>query len=148
MERLTNPGDRTTKPRTDKSSKLAKKGSKQIYSFLRANINRGNLTRQSEDSVNRMLGQIQTIQFFNNMYKNTSKIRCNPKLKYQEQIIGMNRQTLNKPLSKYPKLRIEADCTFCTIRNVQPRPQETPQHFYSERIYVQRLWTDIRDWAT
>ena len=60
-------------------------------------------------------------------------------------MIGMNRQALNKPLSKYPRLRIAPDCTFCTIRNVQPRPQETHQHFYSECIYVERLWTDIRD---
>ena len=63
-------------------------------------------------------------------------------------MIGMNRQALSKPLSKYPRLRIAPDCTFCTIRNVQPRPQETHQHFYSECIYVERLWTDIRDWAT
>ena len=62
-------------------------------------------------------------------------------------MIGMNRQALNKPLSQYPKFMIEADCTFCTIRNEQPRPQKTQQNFSSECIYVQRLWTDIRYWV-
>ena len=62
-------------------------------------------------------------------------------------MIELNRQALNKQLSKYPGLEIEIGCTFCTIRNAQPTPHETQQHFYSECIYIQRLWTDIKDWA-
>ena len=85
----------------NKITKLAKKGSKHSYTFLREKINRGSQTKQSEDRGNRMLGKMQTIQLFNNMYKKNSKIKCNPKQKYQEQMIGMNSQALHKQLLKY-----------------------------------------------
>ena len=67
--------------------------------------------------------------------------------KHQAQRIWNIMEGLNKPLSKYPKLGREAGCTFCSIINAQPTSNETQQPFYSECISVQRLWTEIRDWA-
>ena len=64
-----------------KDTKLAKKGSKHIYQFLRAKINRGALTNPSEHNINLMLGQMQSPTFFNNLYRNVSKIKYNPRQK-------------------------------------------------------------------
>ena len=80
-----------------------KKGSKHIYQFLRAKINRGALTNPSEHSINLMLGQMQSTVFFNNLYRNVSKIKCNPRQKFQELMILLHRQALNKHLSNYKK---------------------------------------------
>ena len=59
----------------------------------------------------------------------------------------MKRPALNKPLPKYPRLGIDAGCSFCTLKHAYLKPQETQHKFYSECIYAQRLWTAIRDWA-
>ena len=71
------------------------KSSKHFYNWLRAKINTGNLTKDSEKQINYILGRMQSINFFNGIYKNNSKIKCNPKLKFQEQMIGKHRQALN-----------------------------------------------------
>ena len=45
-----------------------KKGSKHFYKWQRAKINTGNLTKDSEDHINRTLGRMQSITFFNGIY--------------------------------------------------------------------------------
>ena len=70
----------------------------------RAKKIRGTLTKSAEQSIDIMLGKMQTIKFFNGMFKNISKIKCNPRQKFQELMIGLNRQELNEQLSKYRSL--------------------------------------------
>ena len=77
-----------------------KKGSKHLYNWQRAKINTGNLTKDSENHINRTLGRMQSITFFNGIYKNSSLIKCNPTQKFQKQMIGMHRQALNYIVSK------------------------------------------------
>ena len=94
-----------------------KKGSKHIYQLLRANVNRGALTSPSEHSINLMLGQMQSPTFFNNLYRNVSKIKCNPRQKFQELMLLLHR--LNKHLSKCKLLqgvKMDPACTFCRLR--------------------------------
>ena len=50
------------------------KGSKHFYIAMIAKINRETLTTESEGSINQMLGQRQSIDFLNGMYRNSSKI--------------------------------------------------------------------------
>ena len=62
----------------------------------------------------------------------------------------LHRQALNKHLSKYKLLqgvKIDPACTFCRLRGTTPLPSETPVHFYSQCIFIQRLWTKIWDWT-
>ena len=62
----------------------------------------------------------------------------------------LHRQALNKHLSKYKLLqgvRIDPACTFCRLKGTTSLPSETPVHFYSQCIFIQRLWTEIRDWT-
>ena len=61
-------------------------------------------------------------------------------------MIGINRQALNKQFSKYKGLRREPGCTFGS-QSHYPIAHESQLHFYSECNYVQRLWTQIKDWA-
>ena len=65
-------------------------------------------------------------------------------------MIVLHRQALNKHLSNYKLLQrcIDPACTFCRLRGSTPLPNETPVHFYSECIFIQRLRTEIRDWTT
>ena len=79
--------------------------------------------------------------------KNTSKIICNPSQKFHENMTGMNRQALNLQLSKQKGMDIRPACTFCKIRRDYPLSQESQLHFYSECLYTQRFWTEIKDWA-
>ena len=82
------------------------------------------------------------------MYKNNSKIKYNPKQKFQEQMIGMHRQALNYIVSKDKKNTVLPGCTFCTIGQNHPIvPIETHKHFYSDCIHAERYWTSVRDWA-
>ena len=79
---------------------MGKKGSKHFYTWQRARINVGNLTKDSEQKINKTLGTMQSIHFFKGIYKNSSKIKCNPPQKFQEQMITMHRQALNYIVSK------------------------------------------------
>ena len=125
-----------------------KKGSKHFYSWLRAKINMGELTKDSEDHINTTLGTMQSLQFFRGIYINTSKIKCNPPQKFQEQMVTMHRQALNYIVSKDKKNNILPGCTFRTIGITNQRIEiETHKHFYSKCIYVERYWTDIKNWA-
>ena len=45
-----------------------KKGSKHFYKWQRAKLNTGNLPKDSEDHINRTLGRMQSITFFNGIY--------------------------------------------------------------------------------
>ena len=115
-----------------------KKGSKHFYNWQRAKINTGNLTKESENHINRTLGRMQSIKFFNGIYKNSSLIKCNPPQKFQEQMIGMHRQALNYIVSKNKNNNVEPGCTFCTIRQNNPIIElETHRHFYSDCIHVE-----------
>ena len=65
-------------------------------------------------------------------------------------MILLHRQALNKHLSSYKQLqgaKMDPACTFCRLRGTTPLPNETPVHFYSQCIFIQRLWTEIRDWT-
>ena len=130
---------------------MGKKGSKHFYNWQRAKINTGKLTKDSEILINRTLGAMQSIQFFNGIYKNSSLIKCNPKQKFQEQMIGMHRQALNYIVSKDKKNNVESGCTFCTLQQNHEIHAiielETHRHFYSDCIHVERYWTEIRNWA-
>ena len=77
-----------------------KKGSKHFHSWQRAKINTGELTKESENHINTTLGTMQSLHFFRGIYKNGSKIKCNPPQKFQEQMIAMHRQALNYIVSK------------------------------------------------
>ena len=44
-------------------------------------------------------------------------------------------------------MEIRPGCTFCKIRRDYPFSQESQIHFYSECLYSQRFWTEIKDWA-
>ena len=94
---------------------------------------------------------MQSIQFFNGIYKNSSLIKCNPKQKFQEQMIGMHRQALNCIVSKDKKNNVESGWTFCTLQQNHEIHAiielETHRHFYSDCIHVERYWTEIRNWA-
>ena len=90
---------------------------------MRAKINRGTLTTESEGSVNKMLGQIHSIDFFNGMYKKSSKIICNPGQTFQEIMVGMNRQALNLQLSKQKKDGCKARLHF--LQNQRRLPSLT-----------------------
>ena len=112
-------------------------GSKHFYNWQRAKINSGNLTRESENKINTTLGRMQSIKFFNGIYKNSSLIKCNPKQKFQEQMKGMHRQALNYIDSKDKNNSVEPGCTFCTIRQNNPiKELETHRHFYSDCIHL------------
>ena len=125
-----------------------KKGSKHFYTWLRASINTGELTKASEEQINRTLGTMQSLQFFRGIYKNASKIKCNPPQKFQEQMITMHRQALNYIVSKDRKNNVQPGCTFCTIGTINQRIEtENHVHFYSKCIYVERYWTEIKNWA-
>jgi hypothetical protein len=63
-------------------------------------------------------------------------------------MILLHRQALNKHLSNYKQLqgaKMDPACTFCRLRGTTPLPNETPVNFYSQCIFIQRLWTEIRD---
>ena len=91
---------------------------------------------------------MQSLQFFRGIYKNSSKIKCNPRQKFQEQMVTMHRQALNYIVSKDNKNDVLPGCTFCTMRQTNPIIDiETHRHFYSDCIHVERYWTEIRDWA-
>ena len=64
-------------------------------------------------------------------------------------MITMHRQALNYIVCKDRKNNVLAGCTFCTIGVLnQIIEDETHKHFYAECIYVQRYWTEIKNWAT
>ena len=88
---------------------------------MRAKINRGALTIGSEESINNMQGQ--------------------------KNMTGLNTQALNLHLSKQKGMDIRPACTFCKIRRYYPLSQKLQLHFYSECLYTQRFWTEIKDWA-
>ena len=91
---------------------------------------------------------MQSITFFNGIYKHSSIIKWNPNQKFQEQMIGMHRQALNYIVSKDKNNNVEPGCTFCSMRQNNPIiPIETHRHFYSDCIHVERYWTAVRDWA-
>ena len=63
-------------------------------------------------------------------------------------MITMHRQALNYIVSKDKKNNVQPGCTFCTIGIINQRIEtETHIHFYSKCIYVERYWTDIKNWA-
>ena len=65
-----------------------KKGLKHFFNWQRAKIDTGNLTKDSEEQINRTLGIMQTNKFFNGIYRNSSKIKCNPSQKFKKQMKG------------------------------------------------------------
>ena len=63
-------------------------------------------------------------------------------------MITMHRQALNYIVSKDRKNNIQPECTFCTIGPINQRIEiEDHKHFYSKCIYVERYWTEIKNWA-
>ena len=127
---------------------LGKKGSKHFYKWQRSKINTRDLVKDSEEHINDTLGSMQSTRFFNGIYKNNAKIKCNPRQKFQEQMIGMHRQALNYIVSKDRNNAVRPGCTFCTLDQTHPiTPVETHRHFYSDCIHVERYWTSIRNWA-
>ena len=65
-------------------------------------------------------------------------------------MILLHRQALNKHLSNYKQLqgaKMDPACTFCRLKGTNPLPNETHVHFYLQCIFIQRLWTDIREWT-
>ena len=149
LKSLPNPGVGPTLEGLTRMLGWEKKGSKHFYRWLRANINTGELTKASEDQINKTLGTLQSLQFFRGIYKNASKIKCNPPQKFQEQMIVMHRQALNYIVSKDRKNNVQPGCTFCTIGTIDQRIEiEDHKHFYSKCIYVERYWTEIKIWAT
>ena len=83
-----------------------KKGSKHFYKRQRSKINIRDLVKDSEEHINDTLGSMQSTRFFNGIYKNNAKIKCNPRQKFQEQMIGMHRQALNYIVSKNKKIML------------------------------------------
>ena len=69
------------------------KGVKHLYNWQRAKINTGTLTQESENLINRTLGNMQSLQLFSGIYENCSQIRCNPPQKIQEHMIVMQQRT-------------------------------------------------------
>ena len=64
-------------------------------------------------------------------------------------MIIMHRQALNYIVSKDKKNNVQPGCTFCTIGIINQRIEiKTHIHFYSKCIYVERYWTDIKNWAS
>ena len=64
-------------------------------------------------------------------------------------MIIMHRQALNYIVSKDRKNNVQPGCTFCTIGTINQRIEiEDHKHFYSKCIYVERYWTDIKNWAS
>ena len=148
LKNLPNPGDGPQLEGLTRMLGWEKKGSKHFYTWLRAKINTGELTKDSEEKINTTLGTMQSLHFFRGIYRNTSKIKCNPPQKFQEQMITMHRQALNYIVSKDKKNYVLPGCTFCTIGITNQIIEiETHKHFYSKCIYVERYWTDIKNWA-
>ena len=148
LKDITNPGIGPQLEGLTRMLGWEKKGSKHFYTWQRAKINVGNLTKDSEQHINTTLGRMQSLQFFRGIYNNSSKIKCNPPQKFQEQMITMHRQALNYIVSKDRKNDVLPGCTFCTMRQTNPIIDiETHRHFYSDCIHVERYWTEIRDWA-
>ena len=148
LKKIPNPGIGPQLEGLTRMLGWGKKGSKHFYTWQRARINVGNLTTDSEQKINKTLGTMQSIHFFKGIYKNSSKIKCNPPQKFQEQMITMHRQALNYIVSKDRNNEVEPGCTFCTMRQSNPIIDiETHRHFYSDCIHVERYWTEIRDWA-
>ena len=149
LQNLPNPGIGPTLEGLTRMLGWMKKGSKHFYGWLRGSINIGELTKASEKKINTTLGTMQSLQFFRGIYKNVSKIKCNPAQKFQEQMITMHRQALNYIVSKDRKNNVEPECTFCTIGPINQRSEiEDHRHFYSDCIYVERYWTEIKIWAS
>ena len=149
LQDLPNPGEGPNLEGLTRMLGWEKKGSKHFYTWLGAKTNTGELTKVSEGKINSTLGTMQSIDFFRGIYENTSKIKCNPAQKFQEQMISMHRQALNYIVCKDRKNNVLAGCTFCTIGVInQIIEDETHKHFYAECIYVQRYWTEIKIWAT
>ena len=149
LKRIPNPGIGPTHEGLTRMLGWKKKGSKHFYEWLRAGINTGELTKASETHINNTLGTMQSLQFFRGIYKNASKIKCNPPQKFQEQMITMHRQALNYIVSKDRKNNVQPGCTFCTIGPINQRIEvEDHKHFYSKCIYVERYWTEIKNWVT
>jgi len=149
LQNLPNPGIGPTLEGLTRMLGWMKKGSKHFYGWLRASINIGELTKASEKQINTTLGTMQSLQFFRGIYKNVSKIKCNPAQKFQEQMITMHRQALNYIVSKDRKNNVQPECTFCTIGPINQRSEiEDHRHFYSDCIYVERYWTEIKIWAS
>ena len=142
---LPNPGEGPQLEGLTRMLGWEKKGSKHFYTWLRAKINTGELTKASEEQINTTLGTMHSLQFFRGIYKNTSKIKCNPPQKFQEQMITMHRWALNYIVSTDRKNNVQPGCTFCTIGITNQRIEDkTHRHFYSKCIYVERYWTDIK----
>ena len=145
LKDLQNPGEGPNLEGLTRMLGWEKKGSKHFYTCLGAKTNIGDLTKASELKINTTLGTRQSLQFFRGIYDNTSKIKCNPAQKFQEQMITMHRQALNYIVCKDRKNNVLAGCTFCTIGVInQTIEDETHKHFYAECIYVQRYWTEIK----
>jgi hypothetical protein len=145
LKDLPNPGEGPNLEGLTRMLGWEKKGSNHFYTWLRAKINTGELTKASEDQINTTLGTMQSLQFFRGIYKNTVKIKCIPPQKFQEQMITMHRQALNYIVSKDRKNNVQPGCTFCTIGITNQRIEdETHKHFYAKCIYVERYWTDIK----
>ena len=52
-------------------------------------------------------------------------------------------------MSKDRKNNVQPGCTFCTIGPINQRIEtEDHKHFYSKCIYVERYWTEIKNWVT
>ena len=78
LKNLPNPGVGPTHEGLTRMLGWEKKGSKHFYTWLRASINTGELTKASEDQINRTLGTMQSLQFFRGIYKNASKKNATP----------------------------------------------------------------------
>ena len=116
---------------------------------MRAKINRGTLTTESEGNINQRLGQNLSVDFFNDrIYRKSSNTICNQVQKFEKIMVEMNRQALNLQLSKQKNMEIRPGCTLCKIRRDYPFSQESQIHFYSECLYTQRFWTEIKGLGT
>ena len=74
LNNLQNPGEGPNLEGLIRMLGWEKKGSKHFYTWLRAKINTGELTKASEDQVNATLGTMQSLQFFRGIYINTSNM--------------------------------------------------------------------------
>ena len=124
---------------------LVQKGCNVYYKILRKKINLNTPLTVREEKWHNELNCTFSIDFWNQTYILTSKIKNDNKFKYLQFQINRNSLFTNYRVNKF-KNDIPPHCTFCSgPENLNP-PLEKIAHLFYDCNISQNLWIEIENW--
>ena len=127
---------------------MAKKGCSIYYRLLRKKINLSTTLSERENKWHTELNCTFGSEYWNRVYRSTSEIKNDNRMKYLQYQINRNSLFTNYKVNKF-KRNISPHCSFCTgAEGVTETHLEIVSHLFYDCILVINLWQEVRNWIS